>query len=198
MSNTGDSKAMISATARDLTDQRLAAQEACLANGVFPVWMQHLPAQDRDGFKVSMEMVDKADIYIGIYAWRYGWVPDFDNPKQVSITELEFDRAVGRKAAGKLKELLIFIMDESVKVSPADIEMSDIAQQKLKAFKERASKKRVVGFFKSTEDLQRQISEALAAFNLRNLAKPDPESFEIHSVEIARIPKPPFRQVQIN
>lgn len=153
--------------------------------------MKHLPAQDRDGFKVSMEMVDKADIYIGIYAWRYGWVPDFDNPKQVSITELEFDRAVGRKAAGQLKELLIFIMDESVKVSPADIEMSDVAQQKLKAFKERVSTKRVVGFFKSTEDLQRQISEALAAYNLRNLVKPDPESIEIHSVEIASIPHPP-------
>ncbi|MBI1381729.1 MAG: DUF4062 domain-containing protein [Planctomycetaceae bacterium] len=191
MSNTGNLKAMISATARDLTGQRLAAQDACIANGVFPVWMEHLPAQDRDGFKVSMEMVDKADIYIGIYAWRYGWVPDFDNPKQVSITELEFDRAVGRKAAGKLKELLIFIVDESVKVSPADIEMSDIAQQKLKAFKERVSKKRVVGFFKSTEELQRRISEALAAYNLRKLVKSDPESIEIHSVEIASIPHPP-------
>ena len=191
MSNTGVSKAMISATARDLTDQRLAAQDACIANSVFPVWMRHLPAQDRDGFKVSMEMVDQADIYIGIYAWRYGWVPDFDNPKQVSITELEFDRAVERKAAGRLKELLIFIMDESVKVSPADIEMSDIAQQKLKALKGRVSTKRVVGFFKSTEDLQRQISEALAAYNLRNPARPNPESFEIHTVKIGTIPKPP-------
>jgi Domain of unknown function (DUF4062) len=182
---------MISATARDLTDQRLAAQDACIANDVFPVWMKHLPAQDADGFKVSMEMVDKADIYIGIYAWRYGWVPDFDNPDKISITEMEFNRAVQRKSEGKLKELLIFIMDESVKLSPADIEMSDTAQQKLKAFKERASTKRVVGFFKSTEDLQRQISEALAAFKLRNLAKPDPKSFEVHGVTISSIPIPP-------
>lgn len=164
MSNTGDLKAMISATARDLTDQRLAAQDACITNGVFPVWMKHLPAQDRNGFKVSMEMVEKADIYIGIYAMRYGWVPDFDNPKQVSITELEFDRALERKASGKLKELLIFIRNESGNFALADIEMNELAQQKLKAFKERASKGRVVGFFGSTEDLQRQISEALAAF----------------------------------
>lgn len=182
---------MISATARDLTDQREAAQTACLANDVFPVWMKHLPAQDADGFKVSMEMVDKADIYIGIYAWRYGWVPDFDNPKQVSITELEFDRAVERKTSGKLKELLIFIMDDSVKVSPTDIEMSDAAQHKLKAFKERASTKRIVGFFKSTEDLQRQISEALAGFKARHSVTPSNEPSPIAPPLHSSIPKPP-------
>jgi tetratricopeptide (TPR) repeat protein len=192
MSKETQFKAMVSATARDLTDQRLAAEAACITQEVFPVWMKHLPARDADGFRVSMEMVDKADIYIGIYAWRYGWVPDFDNPRQVSITELEFDRALERKASGKLKEILIFIMDESVKVSPADIEMSDVAQQKLKAFRERASKKRVVGFFKSTEDLQRQISEALAAFKLRHITNaPPPESFKPHSSTISSIPTPP-------
>ena len=182
---------MISATARDLTDQRLAAQDACLAQDVFPVWMKHLPAQDADGFKVSMEMVDKADIYIGIYGWRYGWVPDFDNPKQLSITELEFDRAVERKASGKLKELLIFIMDESVKVSLADIEMSDAAQARLRAFKKRASTKRVVGFFKSTEDLQRLISEALAAFKTRNVAPPSRPSPTTTAPHSSTVPRPP-------
>src|SRR3954464_15057002 len=110
MSKKHQFNAMLSATARDLTDQRLAAQNACLAQECFPVWMEHLPVRDADGFKVSMEMVDKADVYIGIYAWRYGWVPDFDNPKQVSITELEFDRALERKASGQIKEILIFIM----------------------------------------------------------------------------------------
>jgi hypothetical protein len=185
-------KAMLSATARDLADQRHAAEAACIAQEVFPVWMKHLPARDADGFKVSMEMVDEADIYIGIYAWRYGWVPDFDNPRQISITELEFDRALARKASGEIKEILIFIMDESVKVSRADIEMSDVAQQKLKAFRERASKERVVGFFKSTDDLQRQISEALAAFKLRHIAKaPPPEPLELDSTTTSSIPTPP-------
>lgn len=192
MSKETQFKAMLSATARDLTDQRLAAEAACIAQEFLPVWMKHLPARDADGFKVSMEMVDKADIYIGIYAWRYGWVPDFDNPKQVSITELEFDRALARKASGKIKEILIFIMDESVKISPADIEMSDVAQQKLKAFRERASRKRVVGFFKSTEDLQRQISEALAAFKLRHMVQaPPPEPLGLHPAPTSSIPTPP-------
>ncbi|MCB1093134.1 MAG: DUF4062 domain-containing protein, partial [Verrucomicrobiae bacterium] len=176
MSESIQFKAMISATARDLEPQRLAAQEACIANDVFPVWMKHLPAQDSDGFKVSMEMVDKADIYIGIYAMRYGWVPDFDNPKQVSITELEFDRALERKASGRLKELLIFIADEKGQFSLEDIEMGDVVQQKLKAFKARASTKRVVGFFSSPADLQRQISEALAAFKDRHRVEPVPGS----------------------
>ncbi len=172
MNNPGELKAMISATARDLTQHRLVAQDACIANDVFPVWMKHLPAQDSDGFKVSMEMVDKADIYIGIYAWRYGWVPDFNNPNQVSITELEFEHAVERKASGQLKEILIFISNSTKVCLDTEYEKSDMAQEKLKAFKERASHKRVVGFFNSPEDLQRQISEALASLKLRHHASP--------------------------
>lgn len=192
MSESNQFKAMISATARDLEPQRLAAQEACLANDVFPVWMKHLPAQDADGFKVSMEMVDRADIYIGIYAMRYGWVPDFDNPKQVSITELEFDRALERKASGKLKELLIFIAGEDTRYSRGDIEMSESAQQKLEAFRQRASSRRVVSFFNSTEELQRQISEALAAFKDRHRVEPVPGSDDNGPGSTKSIiPKPP-------
>jgi hypothetical protein len=41
----------------------------------------------------GQEMVDKADMYIGIYAWRYGHMPEgYD----ISITEMEFDRAIER------------------------------------------------------------------------------------------------------
>lgn len=162
MSEQNQLKAMISATARDLEEQRLAAQEACIAQDIFPVWMKHLPARDANGFQVSMEMVDQADIYIGIYAWRYGWVPDFENPKQISITEMEFDRALARKASGQLEAVLIFIMDESVPVLPARMEMSEVAQRKLTEFKQRASAGRIVVTFKSEDDLRGKIIHALA------------------------------------
>ena len=81
------------AVLEDLPEHRAAVKEACLSCGVFPIGMEHLPARDATGITVSLEMVEQADIYLGIYAWRYGWVPD---GKDISITEMEFDHAVER------------------------------------------------------------------------------------------------------
>ncbi|HEY3139078.1 MAG TPA: DUF4062 domain-containing protein, partial [Blastocatellia bacterium] len=68
--------AMISSTSVDLPEHRKEAIDACLRQGFFPIAMEHLPARDADAIRVSLEMVDKADVYIGIYAWRYGHVPE--------------------------------------------------------------------------------------------------------------------------
>ena len=85
--------AMISSTSVDLPEHRQQAIDACLRQGIFPRAMEHLPARDADAIRVSLEMVDEADIYIGIYAWRYGHVPAGHD---ISITEMEFNRAVER------------------------------------------------------------------------------------------------------
>lgn len=85
--------AMISSTSLDLPEHRKEAIDACLRLSVFPIAMEQLPARDADAIKVSTEMVDKADIYIGIYAWRYGHVPEGHH---ISITEMEFNRALKR------------------------------------------------------------------------------------------------------
>ena len=82
MKKPGQLTAMISSTALDLPEHREQAVRACLSEEIFPIGMEHLPARDANGVRVSLEMVDKADIYIGIYAWRYGWVPTFDNPEK--------------------------------------------------------------------------------------------------------------------
>src|SRR5262245_49440812 len=86
--------AMISSTARDLPEHRREVSDACLREGVFPIAMEQLPARDADAIRVSREMVDKADTYIGIFAWRYGHKPEGHD---ISITEMEFNRAVERK-----------------------------------------------------------------------------------------------------
>src|ERR671920_2356810 len=100
----GQLTAMISSTALDLPEHRALVHKACLEAGVFPIGMEQLPARDATGIAASLEMVEQADIYIGVYAFRYGWVPD---GQDISITEMEFDRAVERKAEGKLREILV-------------------------------------------------------------------------------------------
>ena len=79
----GQLTAMISSTALDLPEHRELAHQACLDAGVFPIGMEQLPARDETGITASLEMVEEADIYIGIYAFRYGWVP---NGRDISIT----------------------------------------------------------------------------------------------------------------
>jgi tetratricopeptide (TPR) repeat protein len=169
----GQITAMISSTAFDLPEHRTAVKEACIAAGVFPIGMEHLPARDASGIAVSIEMVDKADIYLGIYAWRYGWVPDFDNPKRISVTEMEFDHAVERKAAGELREILIFTAHEDHPFAKKDIEIGDEPQRKLAAFKTRACDGRVRKEFQSIEELRRHVGEALRDYLRRDREKED-------------------------
>ncbi len=155
---------MISSTVWDLPEHREQVRDACLSENVFPIGMEYRPAQDANGIRVSLEMVDQSDVYIGVYAWRYGWVPDFDNPDKISITEMEFNHALQRKESGDLKEVLIFIMDDDHPIIARDKEDGDQPQEKLKKFKARASGKRNARKFRSKEELKTQIIHALAYF----------------------------------
>ncbi|MFM9959576.1 MAG: DUF4062 domain-containing protein [Phycisphaerales bacterium] len=185
-------KAMISSTVLDLPEHRAAARDACLDEGVFPVDMEHKPARDVTGVTASVEMVDEADIYIGVYAWRYGWVPDFDNPKSISITEMEFDRARDRKSQGKLSDILVFTSHESHPIpNLSAVELSDVAQEKLRKFKERAVTGRVRSEFRSAEELRGLIGKALRAVKERLPPPPHPTPFPTPTPSPPAIPSPP-------
>ena len=192
-SKPGQLTAMISSTALDLPDHREQAREACMKEGIFPIDMKHLPARDASGVRVSLEMVDQADIYIGIFAWRYGWVPDFDNPREISVTEMEFDRAVERKKDGELKEILIFLMDDKHPIVAGDIEFGETAQKKLSDLEEKACAGRGMLKFKSKEDLHGQIVQSLGAFKTRNETSPAVVTPPTASTPATSnpIPKPP-------
>jgi len=139
-SNAPTLKAMVSSTARDLPDHRQQVMDACLRQGVFPTMMEHLPASDADAIGASLAMVDQADIYLGVFAFRYGYVPAGHD---ISITEIEYNRAVERKIPR-----LIFLMHEEHSIKPGDVE-TGAGAEKLAKFKEQVGKERVVNFFKS-------------------------------------------------
>src|SRR5919108_6095848 len=95
---------MISSTARDLPEHREEVRDACLRQGMFPVMMEHLPASDAEAIAASLAMVDQAEIYLGIFAHRYGYIP---KGYDISITEMEYNRAIQRGTSR-----LIFIIDK--------------------------------------------------------------------------------------
>lgn len=84
---------IVSSTARDLPEHREEVMDACLRQSMFPKMMEHLPASDADAIAESLKLVDEANIYLGIFAHRYGYVP---KGYDISITEMEYNRAVER------------------------------------------------------------------------------------------------------
>lgn len=64
---------MISSTARDLPEHRKIVEHACERMGFNPVVMEDLVAtSSSDAIKASMDMVDRSEVFIGVYAYRYG------------------------------------------------------------------------------------------------------------------------------
>jgi len=49
--------------------------DACERMGMFPIMMELLPASQSSAIEESLKMVDMAELYVGIFAWRYGYVP---------------------------------------------------------------------------------------------------------------------------
>jgi hypothetical protein len=146
---------MISSTARDLPDHREQIRLACERAGFAPHdMMEHLTALDTDAIYISLQMVERSDVYVGIFANRYGHVPDGHD---ISITEMEYNRAVALN-----KPRLIFFNHEDHVFKTKDFETGPGAE-KLKILKDRISKARVAAFFKSPEDLRAHAVEALTA-----------------------------------
>jgi tetratricopeptide (TPR) repeat protein len=167
-------KVIISSTARDLPEHREQVMDACMRLGMFyPDMMEHLTATDANALEVSLRMVNKADLYLGVFAFRYGYVPE---DQTISVTEAEYNRAVERNIPR-----LIFLMGDEHPVKPTDVETGEGAE-KLKKLRERLKKDRVVGFFNSADDLRAQVIQALVEYR-----EPDLTTFHY----VSDIPAPP-------
>ena len=144
---------MISSTARDLPKHREQVRLACERAGFEPrEMMENLTALNKNAVEVSLRMVEEADVYLGILAYRYGTIP---KGYDLSITEIELNRAVELG-----KPWLVFLIHKDHPVVIEDVEIGPGAI-KLKALKDRIGEERVAAFFKSPEDIRSHVVEAL-------------------------------------
>ena len=79
-------KVFISGTQDDLQPERQAVADAIRALGHEPLMAETYGAQPMPSLDTIREMIDLADIYIGVYSALYGSKPD----GKVSVTEFEF------------------------------------------------------------------------------------------------------------
>jgi len=176
---------MLSCTSKDLEKHREQATQAVLRVGMFPHVMTSLVAGIKNPYEVSMELVNKAEVYVGIFAHRYGYIPEIpENPDRLSMTELEYRRAVERDIPR-----LIFVMDKSYPVLPEHYEDEEEGKEKLKALKDELQTNYTASFFTSPEDLRAQLIQALHAPDLRERALEIAGEFEAEQGDV--IPRPP-------
>jgi hypothetical protein len=104
--------------------------------------MEYFGSRPETPREVSLAEVDRSNIYIGVFAHRYG----------SGITEAEYRRARERGIP-----CLIYLKDDSVPVPPAHIERAPEKVAKLEALKRELKQHHTVSFFKSPDHLATQV-----------------------------------------
>jgi phosphoserine phosphatase len=149
-------RVFVSSTFKDLEEYRKAVLDAIRQLGAVDVAMEHFGAREERPLAECLRLIaDESDIFVGIYAHRYGFVPDGEAN---SISEAEYDTA-----STKRKPRLIYLVDETIPWVPAYIDQGQ-AKDKLDAFKGMLRKNHICGSFRSKDELAAKVAADLGRF----------------------------------
>ena len=146
-------KVYVSSTFVDLKECRQQVSLILRRMGHEDVAMEYYTAGDQRPVDKCMADVAACDLYVGIFAWRYGWIPPDNNPDQISITEMEY-----RQAARNGKECLIFLLHEDAPWTRKFIDRDPLGIEELRTY---LSNKHLCSFFKSAEDIGSVVGPAI-------------------------------------
>lgn len=149
----------ISSTYSDLKDYRDVVYRNLRGLRYDVISMEDYSASSRLPVEKCLEDVASCDVYIGIIAWRYGYIPKEYQESKTSITELEY-----RKALQKGIPTLIFLLDKSVPWSPDFMDSHTKEGENgtlIEKFRKELMEKYIVSFFTSEVDLANKIMQAL-------------------------------------
>lgn len=149
--------------------------------------MEEYVAGDERPLERCLEDVEQCDIYVGLFAWRYGFIPPQQNPDQRSITELELRRAIERK-----KPCLIFLLAEDA-IWPRkwmdDVTGDGERGERVKKLREELQAEWHASFFSSPDNLATLVSNAVSL--LEEKRKPSPPKPSLPAKE----PRPEPREI---
>jgi len=147
-------KIFISSTYEDLKTYRQSAIEVVNRYKYVPLAMELFMARPQEPEKLCGKEIRECDIFVGIYAHRYGFIPE---GKGKSITQLEYELAIKLK-----KDCLCFIVEERYPWDPGLIEMDK--HSNLKAFLGIIKKERTFVYFESPKDFESKLATSLGKF----------------------------------
>ena len=156
----------LSSTYEDLKDYRSAVFEALRKAGYQVLAMEDYVATDRRPVEKCLADVAGADIYVGLFAFRYGYVPPVEhgNPDGLSITELEF-----RHAEKLRKPCLAFAVSEDAPWPPKFID--GLKGERINRLREYLLTEKTASFFSSPHQLASLVQAAVTK-QLEEVKKP--------------------------
>ncbi len=150
---------MVSSTTIDLPEHRSIAMNTIIKAKYMPVMMEHGSAiPDSDAIDFSLKKVEQAQVYVGIFGLRYGYIPkDAErNPDNLSITELEYHHA---KKLGK--KVLIYIASDKHAFTQNQIDNDPEALIKRNKLQELLTTTEIVAFFDDPKHLSSLLLQSL-------------------------------------
>jgi hypothetical protein len=146
----------LSSTYEDLKSHRDAVYKTLRRMGHDVIAMEDMEAADVRPLEACLRDVERCDVYIGIFAWRYGFIPLQGNPELKSITELEF-----RHARAKGKKCLFFLLSPDARWP---VKFVDRGEQlgRIEALRGELQLESVVSFFTSSADLAGKVATDVA------------------------------------
>jgi cellulose biosynthesis protein BcsQ/tetratricopeptide (TPR) repeat protein len=149
-------RVFLSSTYKDLTEYRAAAIRAVEGTSYQSVNIQVFGARLDEPLVPGSKEVEESRLFIGIYALRYGFIPD---GADISITEMEYLHA---KKLGK--EIYCFLLDEENQPWLKKWIEGEPGKSKLDDFKKRMQKVQVCDYFTTPDDLRAKVSNALSHY----------------------------------
>lgn len=140
----------ISSTYTDLAEERKKILDVLFMADCIPAGMEAFVAADTEQFEVIKKVIDLCDYYVLIIGKRYGSVhPDTGK----SYTEMEYDYAIEQGIP-----VLVFAIDDNVKLASDKTETDEDKKDKLKKFRTKAMTNRLASIWVSTEDLTGKLA----------------------------------------
>ncbi|MDQ3814012.1 MAG: DUF4062 domain-containing protein, partial [Armatimonadota bacterium] len=143
----------VSSTYLDLQEHRRQVSLVLRRMGHEDVAMDYYTAEDRPAVDKCLADVATCDIYVGIFAWRYGWIPKQNNPEGLAITEMEY-----RQAMKDGKVCLVFLLDGKARW-PLDFVDDD--RTRIKKLRDELSERHGNAVFDSPDNLASQVGAAI-------------------------------------
>lgn len=142
--NSSFKSVFLSSTFEDMKEYRKAIIDRIIKRRMVPICMENWGANANKVTSVITDEVKKADIYLGIFGTRYGYVDENTN---MSMTKIEY-----REALASNKPILVYI----AKNAKDDITTGDNSQKMLELLTE-IEKERIVYYFNSIDQLGEQV-----------------------------------------
>jgi HEAT repeat protein len=142
----------VSSTFTDLKEVRDQVRLTLRRLGHEDVAMEYYVAEGQRPLERCLADVESCDLYLGIFAWRYGFIPPgYDK----SITELEY-----RLAREKGKKCLAFLLHEEAPWPMDRLEKG--ALDRIEALRKELAQEHLSGYFTSKDDIGARVAEAIS------------------------------------